>query len=275
MSPPLASRRRGFTLGQLLVLLAILALLLGFLLAAVSRVRQAAGRAASQNNLKQLTLATIDNADNNLDHYLAPGPSDFSIQDDTVYGPCLFHILPEVDNAPLYKASLTKIGEKNYHVSWALADRPFKTYSSPDDPTADPKTTRSSYLANELVLIGGPKRHRFPASISDGPAQTICYAEGYSQCSDTFVEDGKTVTLKTERHWWDNPSWRPTPGPFMFQVAPSPSSASSFVPQGFTPGGLNVSLFDGSVRSITHHVSTTTFYAACTPSANDVLGNDW
>ena len=65
MSPPLTSRRRGFTLGQLIVLLAILALLLGFLLAAVSRVRRAAGRSVSMNNLKQMTLATINFADQN------------------------------------------------------------------------------------------------------------------------------------------------------------------------------------------------------------------
>src|SRR5262245_35910640 len=53
----LAPRRRGFTLYQLLVLLAILALLAAFLLPVIARARMAAMRAQSQNNLKQVGIA--------------------------------------------------------------------------------------------------------------------------------------------------------------------------------------------------------------------------
>jgi prepilin-type processing-associated H-X9-DG protein/prepilin-type N-terminal cleavage/methylation domain-containing protein len=61
-----------------------------------------------------------------------------------------------------------------------------------------------------------------------------------------------------------------------FQVQPRPSvDCDPGLYNSPHSGGMNVALADGSVRSVSASISTTTWANACNPNDGQTLGNDW
>ncbi len=185
-------RRRGFTLYQLLVLLALLALLAAFLLPAVQKVRQAAARTQSSNNLKQIGLAVHNYHDTH--GALPPGV------DDNHFSTAAY-ILPYIEQDNLFKLIDFKKGvddDNNANVRKAIV----KVFLNANDPlmAVTDKYGATNYLYNagskaSLKDNDGAFFHnsklRF-ADFTDGLSNTLLATE-------TLKGDGQTKAVDVKR----------------------------------------------------------------------------
>src|SRR5258707_3617923 len=96
----LRDRRRAFTLIELVVVSAIIAILIGLLLPAVQKTREAAARIQCANNLKQLGLALHNYHDSN--DVFPPGVSSKSPAFRMTW---LARLLPYIEQEPLWRAT--------------------------------------------------------------------------------------------------------------------------------------------------------------------------
>jgi prepilin-type N-terminal cleavage/methylation domain-containing protein len=130
------NRDRGFTLVEMLLVVAIIGVLVSLLLPAVQAAREAARRSQCSNNLKQIGLAV----DSYEDTYKCYPPGAFWYGPDLSKrrrGPTLIHILPYLEQRQLYDAfdfSLKKVENSVFSGSDKLvASVQVPTYICPSD----------------------------------------------------------------------------------------------------------------------------------------------
>src|SRR4051794_16370515 len=130
-------KRIAFTLIELLVVIAIIAILIGLLLPAVQKVREAAARAQSMNNLKQIGLA-IHNYQSTM-NILPPAIVDWDSDYDPKWynrsGSFLFFILSYVEQNNLAQVVASANGGSTDYFWTVYQNFPVKLYLNPCDPT--------------------------------------------------------------------------------------------------------------------------------------------
>lgn len=277
--------RRAMTLLELLVVVAIIAALLGLLLPAVQRVREAAARVSSTNNMKQITLAMHGYAGDRSGYLpLCDGfeydNSEFRFSHHTM-------LLPYLDQGAAYQKfqdALTRYPDGKVSMKSTFQLRIFVSpadFSVSRMPNSDYSVC--SYPANAQVFTPAANINTIP----DGTSNTIAHAEHYAwECGGTvwfsWLSGNLTPPMST---LWPGTFADPmvgaelpvggVPPSVTFQVRPSLQECDPKLAQTPHSGGMLVSLLDGSVRTLSPGMSPATYWAAVTPTGGETLGRDW
>jgi prepilin-type N-terminal cleavage/methylation domain-containing protein len=248
------NRRKGFTLIELLVVIAIIAVLIGLLLPAVQKVREAAARSQSQNNLKQIGIGVHNIA--SIYNGLEP-PAVGSFPKGGYKGTIFFHLLPHVEQDNIYRLVATDAPpgwnavringsqassnaltspQGNSTIAGGTTSNGFvKIYCAPGDPSnPGTGTLLTSYSSNGAVfgvVEGGTAR--FPALFN---------AKGTTNCIIFFERYAIPQTDSNRRAWTDmnaNRTYLYTPGSATGMNSTSPGSINTgFIQSGSgTPFG--------------------------------------
>lgn len=301
----LGRARRGVTLVEVLVTIAILAVVMGLLLVAIQKVRESAALLQNKNNLRQIILAVHQLAGENegkIDNLMRSSMKGaHGVKGDA----SLFCRLTPYVHAPrVYRAKMSP--EELFEVAQPKSVKVYRNLADPSwdyDPAEANADYKCSYALNMFAMDGFVS---LPASLPDGTSQTIALADKYfvrgspssklaQTCNiytwvwDPYEDkyDGREVygnrrATFADRGWDDvlpmnnlaTGKTRPSVPGKTFQVRPRPEEVDPRIPQTPHQAGLTVAMFDGAVRTISPAVEESAFWALVTPAGGEVVSPD-
>ncbi|EAQ79961.1 DUF1559 domain-containing protein [Blastopirellula marina] len=297
----LTKSRYAFTLVELLVVIAIIGVLIALLLPAVQQAREAARRMSCSNNMKQLGLAMHNYHDTfgSFPFGFIGDPPEMATHRRICW---MQTILPFIEQNALSDAFKADTEVYTQNVPDSIQEVVIEGLLCPSEANRDATGGNSvaGFQGNYVVNTGDDQMHRYDpldglffskSSLGfrdtvDGTSNTLLYGE-------TIKRPGTGAWGASGGYWgggaWGSHGFTTLESPnttvadrnyscktTTFKKAPCTATGVSHELQNFSrsyhPGGVMVTLADGSTRFIAETVNLSTWQALSTRAGGEVLG---